>query len=172
MVSVARPLGPADMALLRNQPAIVQAGTSIKRLRDSHHRIARLLAEGHRPSEVSRITGYSLSRVYVLNTDPMFKELVSHYQEVAGEEFRDMQERMANLGQDAVQELHFRLEEDPDKMSNEFLADLVKTIADRTGHAPVSKSVSISGGMDLADRLAKADARVASRLPPPAEKAA
>lgn len=169
-VSVLRELTEGDKAFLSQQPAVVRAGTSLRRLRDSHHKVAKLLADGLSYAEVSMMTSYSLSRVYVLATDPMFRELISFYRENKDKEYTDFHATMASFATDAVQELHQRLDEDPDKMSNEFLADVVKTLADRTGHAPVSKSVNINVHQNLADRLSRARQRVAS-LPGTVEEA-
>lgn len=162
LVSVVRELNSADKALLAQQPAMVKTGSVLRRLRDSHHKLARLLADGLDPAEVSMISGYSLSRVYVLATDPTFKELISFYRENKTAEYTDFHARMASFATDAVQELHSRLDDDPDKFTNEFLHDLVKTLADRTGHAPVSKSVNVNVKTDLADRLSRARQRVAA----------
>ena len=180
-VTVLREMTSGDKAFLGQQPAIVRAGTTLRRLRDSHHKLAKLLADGLEPAEVSMTTGYSLSRVYVLCTDPTFKELISFYRENKNKEYTDFHARMASFANDAVQELHARLEEDPDKMTNEFLADIVTTLADRTGHAPITKSINTNVNVNLADRLSRARQRVASiqrdveeatvveYLPPPRE---
>lgn len=162
VVSVLRELTDGDKAFLAKQPTAARNGTQLRRLRDSHHKIAKLLADGLDPAEVSQISGYSLSRVYVLSNDPTFRELVSFYRENKDKEYSDFHARMASFATDAVQELHARLDEEPDKMTNEFLAEIVKTLADRTGHAPVSKSVNIDVRTNLADRLSRARQRVAS----------
>lgn len=159
VVSVSRELTEADKILLESQPVAVRNGTTLRRLRDSHHRIAKLLADGLRPGEVSQITGYSLSRISVLQADPAMQELIAFYTENKIKEYSDFHARMADLGMDALQELHARLDEDPDKMDNDFLRGLVKDLADRTGHAPVSKNVNINAHVNLADRLTRARQR-------------
>jgi hypothetical protein len=164
-VSVLRELTEGDKAFLAQQPTAARTGTQLRRLRDSHHKIAKLIADGLDPAEVSQISGYSLSRVYVLSNDPTFRELVSFYRENKDKEYTDFHARMASFATDAVQELHARLDEEPDKMTNEFLADIVKTLADRTGHAPVSKSINVDVKTNLADRLSRARQRVASLTP-------
>lgn len=161
VTEVVRELRDADLVLLGQQPVAARNGTALRRLRQSHHKVARLLADGLEPAEVALVSGYSLSRVYVLSTDPSFKELVSFYKENKDKEYEDFHARLAMLATDATQELHARLDEEPDKMSNEFLADLVKTLADRTGHAPVSKSVTTNVNVHLADRLARGRQRAA-----------
>jgi hypothetical protein len=159
---VVRELTGADIALLLAQPVSVRNGTQLKRLRDSHHRIAQLIADGVPPVEVARITGYSLSRIYVLLSDPAFKELVSHYREDKSREYVDFHARMAQVGLDYLMEMNHRLEEEPDKIPLNFLREVVKDLADRTGHAPISKSVNVNVHTHNAERLARARARVAA----------
>lgn len=162
IVTFLRELTEGDKAFLSRQPVAARNGTQLRKLRDSHHKIAKLLADGLDPAEVSMISGYSMNRIYVLGNDPTFKELVSFYRENKDKEYTDFHQRMASFATDAVQELHARLDEEPDKMTNEFLADIVKTLADRTGHAPVSKSINVDVKANLADRLSRARQRVAS----------
>lgn len=160
VVTVVREIREADRALLAQQPTAVRNGTVLKRLRDSHHKIAQLFADGLEPAEISRVTGYTLSRIYVLKGDPSMKELIAFYQTNKTKEYTDFHARMAELGMDALQELHQRLDEDPDKMDSSFLKDLVKDLADRTGFAPVSKSVNVNVTGNLADRLNAARERM------------
>ena len=50
----------------------VNVAPMLKRLRDSHHAVARLLAHGLTPFQVSLQTGYSPSRISTLQADPNF----------------------------------------------------------------------------------------------------
>lgn len=159
ITEVVRELREADKALLAQQPVAVRNGTQLRRIRDSHHKLARLLADDLSVTEVSLITGYSPNRIYVLSNDPTFRELISHYRENKEQEYSDFHERMAAFGTDALQELHQRLDENPEKMDDKFLMKVVETLADRTGHAPVSKSVSVNVNANLADRLTRARQR-------------
>src|SRR6266851_2086077 len=52
---------------------------AVKRFRDSHHMMARLFAMGLRTSVIAEQTGYSLTRVGMLKSDPAFQELIAHY---------------------------------------------------------------------------------------------
>src|ERR1700735_59196 len=70
-----RTLSRDDLALIkekRNVPAV-------QRFRDPHHRLARLLASGFCPSAGATQVGYSLARIYLLQADPSFQELVAAY---------------------------------------------------------------------------------------------
>lgn len=121
----ARPLTAADLkALAQPQGAIA---SPIQRLRHSHHMLARALASnGNRPAEAAALTGYSLSRISILQADPSFQELITYYSDQAAAKYVDVHERMASLSLSAADELQERLEEKPDAFSNKELMDLAK----------------------------------------------
>lgn len=153
-----RELTPADLALL-DQPRGSQAPT-IKRLKDSHHGLARALAGGMKPAEASAITGYSLSRISILQADPTFQELLAHYRNNAEAEFKDLHARMASLSMDFANELQYRIDEQPDSFENKELTDAIKVLADRTGHAPVTRQISsVNYRVDISARIAQARQR-------------
>ena len=60
---------------------------TVRRFRDTHHRVARLFASGLRMSEVVERSGYSYQRVHLLSTDPAFQELIAKYREKVDAEF-------------------------------------------------------------------------------------
>lgn len=129
-----RELTEADLAVLRNPPALPTGtnGQTLKTLRDTHHLLARLLAEGRKPIEASRITGHSLSRISILKSDPMFCELLAYYQENTEQLYYDVHERLAGLGMNAVAELTERLEEEPEKFGNKLLLEVAEFSLDRS----------------------------------------
>jgi hypothetical protein len=75
-ILVARPLTREDLVHL-NAP---RAPHRVAAFRESHHRLARLVASGLRTEQVLEISGYSYNRLSVLKQDPAFKELISQYQ--------------------------------------------------------------------------------------------
>lgn len=129
-----------------------------KRLRDSHHAVARLLTQGLTPTQVSLQTGYSISRISVLQTYPAFIELMAAYRNDKNAERMAFEHRMALLAEDGVQELHERLHDNPETFSNETLLETVKVIADRAGFAPISRSINKSVTYNIGDRLDRARA--------------
>lgn len=142
---ILRELEAGDIVLLeapRDElaPAPTATPNAIKRIKHTHHMLARHLATGMRPAEAAMRTGYSLSRISILQRDPAFKELLSHYGEMQQEAFVDVVERMANVCLDAVEVLQDRLEDDPDSIRTADLVDIIKTTADRGGHSPVARS--------------------------------
>src|SRR5438046_2040789 len=78
-----RPLTQADLALPRGK------APAVKRFRDSHHRVARLVAMGLRPGAVSIASGYSRVRISILLSDPAFQELVVGYRNDVDQDWRE-----------------------------------------------------------------------------------
>ena len=153
---VDRLLGEDDLEMLSEERET--KAPQIVALRERHHAIARLIAEGKKPGEAALLCRYSQSRVSILLDDPAFRELVEHYRGLVNAEFVDFQKKLAELGVDAAMILQERLEETPNEISDALLLQLVQVSADRTGHGPSAKSeVNIKIG--LADRLAQARER-------------
>lgn len=151
-------VGESDLALLAGS-----RGTSprpIQKLRDRHHLLARCVAEGMENVEASAVTGYEPSRISILKSDPAFKELVEGYRKVKDSAFADFQDRAAAVALEALNLIHEELEDSPEEVSIGQKLEIVKTLADRTGNAPVSRAVNINANVDIGDRLNKANARV------------
>ena len=146
--------------LVQRQQGAGTAGhqpASLARIRGIHHELAQMLAKGMRPAEISAATGYCASRISTLQNDPMFKELVQFYTNSQKEIFRDVNGQIASLASDAVGELQARLEQTPEQFSVGALTELAKMTLDRSGHAPVAKTVSVSGNLaDIASIKEKA----------------
>jgi len=131
----------------------------VARLRATHHLLARALASGKRPGEAAALTGYSLSRISILQNDPAFQELVAMYTEEVQAVYFQAHERLAALGLSCSEELQERLEEAPADFSNSQLMQLMdscldRTIAPKKGGAPTVQ-VNVGTGRDLAAEVAK-----------------
>lgn len=129
-------------------------------LRERHHALARLIAEGRTPSEAAILCRYTQARVSVLLSDPAFIELVAHYRGVVNTEFVDFQKKLADLAIDAAGVLQERLEDAPEKITDAMLLQIVTVGADRTGHGPSQKS-EVNVKIGLAARLQSASQRIA-----------
>jgi hypothetical protein len=132
---------------------------TIKRLRDSHHAVARALALGCTPQQVSLATGYSLSRISILQTDPSFIDLMTHYRRTHDEAVLDMEGRIVGLAADFLQELRERLEDAPESFDNEEVRENYKLLLDRAGYAPISRSININKSVGIGDRLDRLNQR-------------
>ena len=165
---VTRQLQAEDLARLA-EPRGSEPST-IKKLRERHHALAKLLAQGTPPGEAGMICGYVGSRVSILLSDPAFKELVTFYRESVTERYFDMHEAAAALGRDAIEELHERLEDEPESFTIPALMELSKTMMDRVGHGP-SSSQNINVNIGLAEKLQRARERTNAmrNITPPEE---
>lgn len=163
---IVRELTEADLALLSLDRGV--KAPTLKKLRDSHHSIARLMAQGLQNVDIAAITGYSQSRLSIIKADPAFEELISFYKEsvstIKDAAFAGAQERLAAVNADALEELHERLLDSPETINNDQLLDIVKAASDRTGHGPQSKSTSVNVNVDISSRVAAGRARVASSI--------
>jgi hypothetical protein len=157
------PLTSEDIAAYKKamesgQPLGVQA-VDIKALRHTHHRLAQMLAVGVDETVAAKLCNYSISRVSILKSDPAFAELLAHYSEEVHEEWADFVATAANLSMDFLQELQHRLDEKPEQFSVGALNEVLKTLADRTGHAPVTKTQNVNVNLNLGDKLRMARER-------------
>lgn len=136
---VVRDLDDNDL-LLRRVTSVDSEIRPIVKLRYQHHKLAQMLASGFKPGEASLQTGYSLSRISILQRDPAFRELLAHYEKNNIQVMTDLQTRMAGFATDVLDELQDRLEIKPDEMTNRELIEAAKIANDRGGNSPISRS--------------------------------
>lgn len=149
-------LGPEDLESLGGE-----RGTKppvIKEMRERHHHLARLIAEGRKPGEAAAIARYTSSRVSILMSDPAFKDLIEHYRGMVEDQYIGFNAQLAALGVDAACIISERLEDNPEEVTMGALLQLVTISADRTGHGP-SQKTEVNVKIGLADRLMKARER-------------
>lgn len=138
-----RELSLEDILMLETTPL----GTKpqpLARVREIHHQVARLLAAGMKPVEISAVAGISQSRISILKNDPLFSELVEHYSANEATAFASVRDRLAMLGLDAATVLHERIVEKPDEVGTNTLISILETALDRAGHAPVKRSQNVT----------------------------
>lgn len=163
---VVRELNEADIQTLWTAPegGLESSTPAILRIKNSHHMLARLLAEGRKDVECSQITGYSPNRISILKRDPAFKELLEYYKSQVSEAFVNVHERLATVGLAAVEELHERLEEAPQGFANRELMELAELGLDRAGFGPKSTTnVNVGVALVSSDKLAELKAEAARR---------
>jgi len=159
---VRRALTAEDIALVDNAAVGVAQAPSVQRLRQSHHRLAQLIASGIKDVEAARLTGYSPSRISILKNDPAFKELLTQYKDIVEEKFSDTIEVMKHVTDDALSLIHERMLDEPDSISTAQLTEIVTKIGDRAGFAPVTKSVNLTAPLS-AETLAHIKGKVQGR---------
>jgi hypothetical protein len=125
-----------DLPGIISSPAPPPGDQPMKRLRHTHHLAARCLAEGRSLVETSAITGYTPARLGQLKNDPTFTELMNYYQAQVETKWLNVHERLATLGIALTEELQQRLEEEPEKFTNEELRKWAETALDRSGFGP------------------------------------
>lgn len=160
---VLRPLDFADIDT-ENLPKQTKP-VAIKKIRANHRHLAKLIASGMKQSECAIICGLTDSRVSILLTDPMFSQLVRMYADEADEQFRNMNRKMADLGEDIIDDLADKFDADPDTFSMTDKKDLLKLLADRTGNGPATATVNVNVNSGIAERMEAARARAS--LPRP-----
>jgi len=152
-----RDLDEGDLALLAEPRKSV--AVPIKRLRERHHALARLIAQGIAPGTAGLMTGYSGSRVSILQADHAFGELVKFYTDAEHERYHDHKTAMSDISLEALTQIQERLESEDEPLSVGQLLEVSKLTLDRSGFGPSSKTeVDIKVG--LADKLAAARKRV------------
>jgi hypothetical protein len=156
-----RELVEADMALLTAERG-TQKPVEIKSLRERHHALARCLSRGASDADAAAMTGYTVSRISILRSDPTFAELMAHYQGVKDFAFADFQERASAVAIDSLNIIADRIEEDPEAISTGQALEIVKQLADRTGHSPLTRTQNTNVNVDLTARLTAARNRVAA----------
>lgn len=75
-VLAVRALTRDDLACLREKRI---GPPKVQQYRETHHRVARLVAAGLRNPDIARMTGYSPNRIHQYKADPAFQQLVSEY---------------------------------------------------------------------------------------------
>lgn len=164
MFNVSRELTAEDLLGASLHETGIKAAP-LKSLRQSHHAIAKLLAQGMRPVEVATTLGVSQSRISILKADPQFSELLAYYsgmEERLHEEVRvDFHKRLQALGADSIEILHERIVDEPDSFKNSELLTLTELVMDRIGHgktSTVNTNVEHSVSAETLERIRSAAA--------------
>lgn len=151
---VARRLEPEDLAMLELTPI---KPTQLKKIRDSHHALARALSSGMPNVEAAKITGFDAGYISILKADPAFEELLAYYAEHNEVEQANLRDRMTLIALDVSQEIRDRLHNQPESFSHSEMRQLLTNLADRVGFGP---SATVHQTVDITETLSYADQRV------------
>jgi hypothetical protein len=114
LLEVRAELKPDDLLRLSEAPKTTVP--VLQKLRAVHHHQARLMAQGKTHGEIAAIIGCSVQRLVQLNVDPAFMSLVEYYKDQLMEQMLSdsarLQDKIVDVGEMAVDELHERLEDD------------------------------------------------------------
>lgn len=155
-----KPLEASDLTLLSSEDP---PKSNIKSIRDHHHRLAILVAQGKRTGEIAAETGMSLSRISILKGDPTFQQLVEGYRaqctKIELDAYAMVVAKRSHVEMLALQIMEDRLENLDEMVDMRTVLDIYADMADRNGHSKVLKSQRLNVNMDLADGLAEARQR-------------
>lgn len=135
------PISQEDLNLLKLRRPESGARAPLRSIRQSHHMLARLLADDVAIVDISAMMGYSPSHIRILQEDPSIQELVTHYRARIEMEKADLHTQVQAVAQAALQELTNRLD-DPERageISESTLVKIMESGLDRTGYGPTSK---------------------------------
>lgn len=138
---------------LREEEKAVGQVPTLKRLRDSHHAVAKLLASGMTPMQVSLQTGYAPSRISTLQNDPAFKELLIFYAKERDVVAQEVETLFLGVARDAMQAVHERILDEGQEIPVGELREIFKTFADRAGYAPITRSINKNLNVNIGERL-------------------
>ncbi len=152
-----------DIEALRQPSSRVR----LKRLRESHHIIARLMVSGMSQREIAAEVGYSETRISIIKSSPAMQELIARYradEDISWREKRDeYYDDVHRAGRRAWRKINEILEADDDLAETEIPVDKLLKIAsdasDRVGYHKRSTKENIN--IDFAARLELAISRSA-----------
>ncbi len=168
-----RELRKEDLARLAEPRAVANV---VRRLKDSHHHLARLFASGLNAADVARRVGMTTSRVTQIRKSPAFDQLVAEYRKIATEAWAesvdDYFEIAAGNMVRAELQIADRLGEAEEAGETLPVRDLIaisRDAADRFGYGKRATQVNVNA--DFASLLEKAIRRsgklVSEASPPP-----
>ena len=155
-----RPLTREDLEEIKTKRTV----PVVARFRDPHHRVARLVAAGLRPAETAAQSGYSLARIYVLQADPTFMQLVAEYRKEVTEGFVQSQDayyelattNMLTAERMLAEKLEIADEEGTSLPTRDLLA-ISRDAADRFGYG--KRTLNTNVNIDFAAKLEAAISR-------------
>jgi hypothetical protein len=149
-----------DLAALR-APA---KKPTVKKLRDSHHQLARLAASGLTNLDIAARSGRSLASIVILKQDPAMIELIEHYRGLLTESWRESADAYYDLIYSnqlkAERQIADKLDEADERgelLPTRELIAIARDAADRTGYGKRSTNVNVN--VDFAAKLEAAMAR-------------
>lgn len=160
-----RDLTRDDIAVL----AVPRAKTMVKKLRDPHHKLAKLIAIGIPLRDAAIRSGYSYARAAFLTSDPAFKDLVAKYTYSITEKFEQAIDDYTELttGNMLMAERMIREKLEEADEANELppVRDLIaisRDAADRFGYGKkqTNLNVNVDFAAKLEDRIRKSGRQI------------
>ena len=124
-----------------------QSTASVRTLRVGHHQLAQLIAGGVSDVDASYITGRSTGAISSLKRDPAFRELLAYYAEQQKARDLNVYDRLTTIGALASEILQERLEESPERFTNNELRGLLELSAPKDA---LARSTNAPAGLNIA----------------------
>lgn len=154
-----RVLSKEDLAVLRERRD--EQAPLITRLKDPHHRLARLLAAGLPDTEAGPLSGYSLGRISQLRADPTFRSLVESYRQKVTQAYIEQVDHLQELAisnmvkaERMIAEKLDAADEDGESVPVRILDTLAQGRMDRFGYG--KKQTNLNVNVDFASQLERA----------------
>jgi hypothetical protein len=146
--------------------------TDLKRIKEKHHSVARMIAGGLNQRMVSQLCGYTESYLSILLNNPAMQELVELYRIQNGGGAALITEKLRTVGLKALEQLEEKLADNG--LNNQELLATAKLGLDRGGHGPQSKQHVVTENhlfdhTELEKRNAAARNRDSKRIVPSSE---
>lgn len=122
----------------------------LKRIKEKHHSVARMIASGLSQKMVGTLCGYTESYLSILLNNPAMKELVELYRIQQGQASQLVTEKLKTVGLKALEKLEEKLDNPDSNLSNQELLAAAKLGLDRAGHGP-SSSHHVIGEQHIID---------------------
>lgn len=119
-------------------PAFPEDPADLARIKERHHHVARLIANGLTQRLVATICNYTESYLSVLLNNPAMQELVELYRIQQGASVAVITEKLKTVGMKALEALDEKI--DGGSLNNQELLAAAKLGLDRSGHGPASKT--------------------------------
>jgi hypothetical protein len=158
--------------LVENSIESEEDPADLKRIKEKHHSVARMMAGGLSQRMVAQLCGYSESYLSILLNNPAMQELVQLYRIQQGAGAAVITEKLRTVGLKALEALDIAIE--AGNLNKNELIQTAKLGLDRAGHGPQSKQHIVREDhlfdhTELERRNSEARARSASRIVPSSE---
>lgn len=155
-----RPLVREDLGVLNEERPMPRP----QKLRETHRRLAMMVARGFEVSEIVAITGYSTTRIIQLKAAPAFQELVAQFRPEADrqeldiiDEYRALRYENAMKAERMIGEHLDRAEDEDELIPIKSLLPISHDFADRFGYG--KKSLHGHVNVDFAAEMEAMQAR-------------
>lgn len=128
----------------------------LQKIRTIHHQIAIMLAGGTKAVEIARTLGITPARIYTLQNDPAFLELLQAYKSSSQKDTLDAQMRALGLGTLAMEQLLDQMLDSDEPLPANLLLKISTEMLGIAGYSPQAqaKNINSNSAMPSEDQIA------------------